>query len=57
VHAHETNCVLRLARFLRREGMNIPQAWLNAVPFEDRIEQLSRLVLVLLLLATLGHIV
>lgn len=37
--------------------MNIPQAWQEDMTFEDRIEQLSRLALVLLLLATLGCIV
>jgi hypothetical protein len=36
--------------------MNFPQAGHSDVPFEDRIEQLSRLALVLLLLATLGCI-
>ena len=36
--------------------MNLPQVWLGDMPFEDRIEQLSRLALVLLLLATLGCI-
>ena len=34
--------------------MNFPQAWQDDMTFEDRIEQLSRLALVLLLLATLG---
>ena len=34
--------------------MNFPQAWQDDVTFEDRIEQLSRLALVMLLLATLG---
>jgi hypothetical protein len=37
--------------------MNIPQAWQGDMTLEDRIEQLSRLALVLLLLATLGCIV
>jgi hypothetical protein len=36
--------------------MNLPQAWSSDIPFEDRIEQLSRLALVILLLATLGCI-
>ena len=36
--------------------MNFPQAWQGDTTFEDRIEQLSRLALVLLLLATLGCI-
>ena len=36
--------------------MNLPQAWQSDMTFEDRIEQLSRLALVLLLLATLGCI-
>jgi hypothetical protein len=36
--------------------MNLPHARLNERAFEDRIEQLSRLALVLLLLATLGCI-
>jgi hypothetical protein len=35
--------------------MNLPQAWQRNLPFEDRIDQWSRLALVLLLLATLGH--
>jgi hypothetical protein len=34
--------------------MNLPHDWLGDRPFEDRIEHLSRLALVLLLLATLG---
>jgi hypothetical protein len=37
--------------------MNLPHAWLNEMAFEDRIEQLSRLALVVLLLATLGCII
>ena len=37
--------------------MNLPNAWLGEMAFEDRIDQLSRLVLVLLLLATLGCLV
>jgi hypothetical protein len=36
--------------------MNLPQVRLNDMAFEDRIEQLSRFALVLLLLATLGCI-
>jgi hypothetical protein len=36
--------------------MNFPQAWLGDMPVEDRIEQLSRLALVLLLLATLAYL-
>jgi len=36
--------------------MNFLQVWQSETPFEDRIEQLSRLALVLLLLATLGCI-
>jgi hypothetical protein len=36
--------------------MNILQAWHSDRTFEDRIEQLSRLALVMLLLATLGCI-
>jgi hypothetical protein len=37
--------------------MNLPGVWPSDMAFEDRIEQLSRLALVLLLLATLGCIV
>jgi hypothetical protein len=36
--------------------MNLPQAWQRDMTFEDKIEQLSRLALVMLLLATLGCI-
>jgi hypothetical protein len=35
--------------------MNLPRSWLSNMSAVDRIEHLSRLALVLLLLATLGH--
>lgn len=37
--------------------MNLPHFRLNDMAFEDRIDQLSRLALVLLLLVTLGCLV
>jgi hypothetical protein len=37
--------------------MDFPRLWLNDMAFEDKIDQLSRLALVLLLLATLGCLV
>jgi hypothetical protein len=36
--------------------MNLPRNWMNDLTTVDRIEKLSRLALVLLLLATLGHV-
>jgi len=37
--------------------MNFPHLWLNDMAFEDKVDQLSRLALVLLLLATLGCLI
>ncbi len=43
-----------LARFLRNKIMDILRAGRRPLNFEDRIDQLSQLALVLLLLTTLG---
>ena len=45
-----------LARFLRITGMDLPPAGRKTLTLEDRIDELSRLVLVVLLLATLGSV-
>lgn len=47
---------IRLARFLRNTAMDLPHAGRKTLTLEDRIDELSRLVLVILLLATLGGV-
>jgi hypothetical protein len=48
---------LRLARFLHKRGMTSLAAHFRKLPVEDRIDQLSRWMLVLLLLATLACLI
>jgi hypothetical protein len=45
-----------LARFLHLRGMDLFQSPLKRIPFEDWIEPMCRLALVVLLLATLGRL-
>ena len=45
-----------LARFLHLWGMNQRQVARNRIPVEDRIDELSRVVLVVLLIATLASV-
>jgi len=46
-----------LARFLQYKGMNLLRSAFRELPVEDRIEQLTRVILLALLLATLYSIV
>jgi hypothetical protein len=61
VHAYEGKCgKARRAGWHAScvvKGMNLSLATLKEVPMEDWVDKLSRLTLVLLLLATLGCIV
>ena len=46
-----------LARFLQKKGMSYLRMVLGNMPIEDRIDQVARVVLLALLLATLYSIV
>ena len=46
----------RLARFLHVQGMDHVRIPRDRLSVEDRIDELSRVVLVVLLIATLGYV-
>jgi hypothetical protein len=49
--------ICKLARFLHLPGMDLVRTNLRNMPIEDWVDQMSRLTLVVLLLATLGCVV
>jgi hypothetical protein len=55
VHACKGKKRRRLARFLHARGMDRLRTTVKGMPIEDWIDQLSRLTLAVLLLATLSR--